>query len=367
MMRRSTARLESLVRALTSRDVDVLRELNLNRYLLLSHIQDLHFDNVTADRCSQRLRELSRRGIIGRVRYCEPGSTVSKNYYHLTTVGVHVLAAAAPGTDVLYETEADIRISPQFLPHVADVASVRVGLQHRRWVSDMSDYVYQAGKRARIEWKEPLGRVERITPDAIVTVPMPWPNVVWGYLIEIDEGTMTLGALKSKAERYGRLVHAFDTRPDPARPWLHSNYATVAVACPSDARRRRIRKMFEAAGFTGQPGHSRIWTYSSPSEVPCGIAESVREGRRMFSEQERERTEKAEAERRRREQALQRAEDESRLAVERQRWTAARDAWAQREYQAQGLLKFKPVDHFKTEFEGRFPPPLRPAPVGERV
>ncbi|HET7263593.1 MAG TPA: replication-relaxation family protein [bacterium] len=366
-MRHRTARLESLARALTPRDVQILQELNISRYLVLSQIQDLYFADVTADRCSQRLRELCERGILGRVRHCEPGSTASKNYYHLTTVGVQVLAAAVPGTDVLYETEADIRISPEFLPHVADVASVRVGLQLRRWVSDLPDYVYQAGKRARIEWKEPLGRVERITPDVIVTVPMPWPDVVWGYFIEIDEGTMTLGALKSKAERYARLLRAFDTRPDPARPWLRSRYATAIIACRSDARRQRIRKMFEAAGFTDQPGHSRIWTYSSPSDVPYGIAGSVREGQRKFDEQEREHAEKAAAERQRKEQALRRAHDESRLAAERQRWTATRDAWAHREYQAQGLFKFKPVGHFKTEFERRFPPPLRPAPVGERV
>lgn len=366
-MRHSAARLESLAHALTPRDVQILRELNVSRYLLLSQIQDLYFADVTADRCSQRLRELCGRGILGRVRYCEPGSTASKNYYHLTTLGLHLVAMAAPGTDVLYEAEADIRISPQFLPHVSDVAAVRVALQLQRWISDMPDYVYQAGKRARIEWKEPLGRLERVTPDAIVAVSMPWPNVAWGYLIEIDEGTMTLGALKSKAERYGRLFRAFDTRPDPARPWLRSSYATVVVACRSDARRQRIRKMFEAVGFTGQRGCSRIWTYSSPYEAADGIAGSIRAGRRMFDEQQRERTEKAEAERRRREQTLQCAEDEARLAAERQRWTATRDAWAQQEYQAQGLFKLKPVDHFKAEFERRWPQPMRSTAVSERV
>ena len=280
----------ALLERLTARDTEILAELAICRYLRVDQVRRLYFPDASLDRVGQRMRHLAARGLVRNTRYAVDGLR-RYSYWHLTTLGLTLSQEFVP-EDIPYHTEADIRLRPHFLPHCADTAEVRVQLLLLFNAGAMGDHLYLCGPHARLEVEAQGGQVRRAAADALVSVKMPWPGVSWTYWIEVDEGTMTRGAMNRKAARIHRLLELYDRHPDPARSWLQGRYLTLVIICAQERRRQWLGDAFRAAGFTGQD-HPRVWAMASAADAARGIAASVREGERRYAEQQTHRSEEA--------------------------------------------------------------------------
>jgi len=344
-------RVSTLVRQLTERDAALLCQLAVCRYLRTEQVRALYFPDATLDRTSQRLRELATRRLVRNVRYAHDGVRRFA-YWHLTPLGLTACQTLMQAEEIPYRSERDIRLRPHFLPHCVDVAEVRIQLELLVRAGRMRDYTFRTAGLARIQIDRG-GRVERATPDALIAIQTKRPGVWWSFWLEIDEGTMTRRAMAGKAERIRRLLAAHDYKPDPAWSWLGSRHVTVILICEEQRRCLWLEEVFRAAGFTGH-GHPQIWTRSSPREAAVAIATAVLEGDRRYAEQEQRRAdeavakEKREVEERRKAEQLERAREE---------YVSLQEAWAEKQYQTQGLWKRLPVEHFKQQFARLYPFP----------
>jgi hypothetical protein len=109
---------------------------------------------------------------------------------------------------------------------------------------------------------------------------MPCLGASCTYWIEVDEGTMTRGAMRRKAARIHRILELHDCHPDPARSWLHGRYLTLILICGRERRSRWLGDVFRAAGFTGHD-RPQVWTMASAADAARAIAASIREEERQ--------------------------------------------------------------------------------------
>lgn len=341
-------RVSTLVRQLTERDAALLCQLAVCRYLRTEQVHTLYFPNATLDRASQRLRELAARGLVRSIRYAHDG-VQRFAYWHLTSLGLTVCEALIPPEVIPFKRARDIRLRPHFLPHCVDVAEVRIQLELLAKAGRMRDYTYRTAGLARIEIDRG-GHVERATPDALIGIQTKWPGVWWSFWLEIDEGTMTRRAMAGKAKRIYRLLAAHDHNPHLDRSWLRSRHVILLMTCEDQRRRLWLEEVFRAAGFTGR-GRPQIWTRSSPQEAAAAIAAAAQDADRLYAEQEQRRAEETAARQRREAEERRKAEQ---LERARQGYIDMRQAWAEKQYQAQGLWKRLPVEHFKQQFERRY-------------
>jgi Replication-relaxation len=269
--------ISALLERLTDRDTEILSELAICRYLRVDQLQRLFFPAASFDRVGQRMRHLAAGGLVRNARYGVDGVR-RYSYWHLTTLGL-TLAQDFLSEKAPYHTEADIRLRPHFLPHCADTAEIRVQLLLLFDAGEMVDHVYLSGPQARLEVEAPGGQIRRSTADALVAVEMPRLGISWTYWMEVDERTMTRGAVRRKAARIHRVLELHDRHPDPHRSWLQGRYLTLVLVCGRE-RRRWLGDAFRAAGFTGH-GRPQVWTMASAADAARAIAASVRERERQ--------------------------------------------------------------------------------------
>ena len=268
----------ALLERLTDRDTEILAELAICRYLRVDQLRRLFFTAASLDRVSQRMRHLAAWGLVRNARFAADGVT-RYSYWHLTTLGLTVAQQFVP-EEIPYHNEADIRLRPHFLPHCADTAEVRVELMLLLDAGEMVDHMYLTGPNARLKVEAPGGQVRRAAADALVAVKMSGLGVTWTYWIEVDESTMTWGAMRRKAARIRRIMDFHDRHPDPSRSWLHGRYLTLILICGQERRRQWLGDAFRAAGFTGH-GRPQVWTMASAADAARAIAASIREEERQ--------------------------------------------------------------------------------------
>lgn len=268
-MRVAGSRICSLVRSLTDRDRAILRELALCRFLLTEQLHELYFAEATLDRATQRLRELTGRGLLDSIRYAHDG-VHRFAYWHLTSIGLHACRELMPESLMPYKTSRDVRLKAAFLPHCIDVAQVRVGLERWRRAGQMhKEYRWLTAGLARFERLN--GRsIERATPDALIAFDSQHLGRTLTYWLEVDEGTMTRRAMLSKAARIRRVLEMHSRKPFQGREWLLSDSVLPTVVCRQASRRAWLEEAFRAAGFDGRLRAS-VQTYPSPDRAATDI------------------------------------------------------------------------------------------------
>jgi len=87
--------MSALLDVLTNRDVEILRELAICRYLRVDQLRRLFFPNASLDRVSQRMRHLAARGLVRNVRYAHDGVT-RYSYWHVTSLALALCHTLEP-------------------------------------------------------------------------------------------------------------------------------------------------------------------------------------------------------------------------------------------------------------------------------
>lgn len=225
---------------LTDRDRAVLYDLFHYRFLPTSLIQRRHFGSET--RARARLKLLYHHSYIDRTFLPSIGPTTSEAVYSLGPAAVGELA-------VIYGLEPEeIKrkrrpIEPFFLAHELLVARFRVSLAHAgapRGVV-IKDWLEGDAAKLRTPARGPDGsEADRpVTPDG-----MGWlysKASRFAFCFEADRGTMTVGRVRSKFERYQRAGSAVKGR-------LGADRFRVLVVAPSAKRLSSLRGAAESVG-----------------------------------------------------------------------------------------------------------------------
>ena len=230
---------------LTDRDRAVLYDLFHLRALPLSLIQRRHFGSAT--RARERLRLLWHHSYVDRTFLPTVGPATGEAIYSL---GV----ASIPELSVIYGLEpAEIRrrrgkIEPLFLQHELLIARFRIAIGIAGSPKGVVIKDWQDGEAAklRVPARGPDGsESERpITPDGMGWIAS--KKVRFAFCLEADRGTMTVGRVKTKFERYSRARSA-------VRGVLGADRFRVLVVAPTE---RRLASLRAAAEDIGTPN---VW------------------------------------------------------------------------------------------------------------
>jgi len=246
---------------LTDRDRAVLYDLYHYRFLPTSLIQRRHFGSPT--RARNRLKLLFHHGFVDRTFLPSAGPSTSEALYSLGPAATAELAA-------VYGLEpADVQrrrrpVEPFFIAHELLVARFRLSVAYagaskgvgiRQWTE-------REAAKLRVPATGPDGSAtERpITPDG-----MGWvysPAARFAFCLEADRGTMTVGRVRAKFERYARAGAAVSERLGAAR-------FRVLVVVPTERRLESLRRAAEAAGTPN------VWLTSEAALEADLVAEPV--------------------------------------------------------------------------------------------
>lgn len=230
---------------LTDRDRAVLYDLFHLRFLPTSLIQRRHFGSET--RARARLKLLYHHSYVDRTFLPSPGPTTSEAIYSLGPAAVGELA-------VIYGLEPEeIKrqrrpVEPFFIAHELLIARFRVSLGHAGAPRGIVIKDWLEGGRAKLRTpaRGPDGsETDRpITPDGMGWIAS--KTARFAFCLEADRGTMTVGRVKTKFERYARARTAVKGR-------LGAERFRVLVIAPSQ---KRLTSLTAAAEEVGTPN---VW------------------------------------------------------------------------------------------------------------
>lgn len=230
---------------LTDRDRAVLYDLFHLRFLRLSQIQLRHFGSET--RARTRLRLLWHHGYVDRTFLPTIGPATGEAIYSLGP-------AATGELSVIYGLEpAEIKrrrgkVEPLFVQHELLIARFRIAVGHAGSPRGVVIKNWQEGEEAklRVSARGPDGSASErpITPDGIGWIAS--KRACFAFCLEADRGTMTVGRVKTKFERYARARAAVKSR-------LGADRFRVLVIAPTE---RRVASLRAAAEDVGTPS---VW------------------------------------------------------------------------------------------------------------
>jgi hypothetical protein len=246
---------------LTDRDRAVLYDLHHYRFLPTSLIRRRHFGSET--RARSRLKLLYHHGFVDRMFLPSAGPTTSEAIYSLGPAAVGELA-------VFYGLEpAQLKrrrrpVEPFFVEHELLVARFRMHVAYAGAPKGVAIRDWRDGDRAKLltPASGPDGsETDRpITPDGMGWV---YSKVArFAFCFEADRGTMTVGRVRTKFERYQRAG-------DAVKAALGADRFRVLVVAPSQKRLASLRAAVESA-------HTRnVWLVTEQALEGDLVADSV--------------------------------------------------------------------------------------------
>lgn len=228
---------------LTERDRSVLYDLYHFRFLTTSLIVERRFESLTRGRA--RLRALYHHGFVDRTMLPSGGVLAGEVIYSLGPAAVAELATCH-GLDPREIRRRRKRVEPLFIAHELLVARFRIRLAAAGAPVGVGIYDWADSAAARItfEGRDQDGtlRTERLTPDGIGWVSS--RKARFAFCLEADRGTMTVGRVAAKFDRY-REIGARRL----LEPKLGASRFRVLVVAPSAARLASLKGAAEAAGL----------------------------------------------------------------------------------------------------------------------
>lgn len=232
---------------LTDRDRAILYDLYHYRFLPTSLLVERHFGSPT--RARSRLKLLFHRGFVDRTFPPSAGPATAEAVYSLGPAATSELATAY-GLDPTAIARRRRKVEPLFAAHQLLITRFRLriayagaphGVQIKDW-RDEGDALLDFHARSR------TGAMARgrLTPDGMGWIES--KRARFAFCLEADRGTMTVGRVRAKFERYlaAQAAGAVKAR-------LGADRFRVLVLAPSE---RRLASLAQAAVAAGSPN---VW------------------------------------------------------------------------------------------------------------
>ena len=228
---------------LTDRDLRLLNDLYHYRFLPTSLICRRHFGSLTRGR--NRLKLLFHHGFVDRQVLPTRGPQMGEAIYSLGPAAVGELVSCY-GLEPADVKRRRGRVEPFFVAHRLLISRIRMALATSGAAAGVGlyDWREEAAAKMIVERTHPRrGGVvrESITPDGIGWIRS--RKVRFAFCLEADRGTMTVGRVRAKFERYRAL-----SRQGVFAAHFGAERFRVLVVAPSA---RRMASLADAAGSAG--------------------------------------------------------------------------------------------------------------------
>lgn len=253
---------------LTGRDRALLRVLRDLRYLTVEQAHRSCYPGLTLSSVRARLGELRRRGLLARFR--RDAFSDRRVFWSLASLGRAAAAAlkdaggggAAGGGAGAGGTQRAAAMAALQIDHVIGTNGLYCDLCEAVRMGGLPPLRWLAGFRAVVD----LGHTH-LVPDAVVLAAGPETGW-WTYYVERDRGTMPVGAMREKLERYAVLFRLAGVQSgQPA--WHPRADAWLLLACDDNRRAARL------ASLAADVRLERAWA-GTAGACAAGLAASLR-------------------------------------------------------------------------------------------
>jgi len=240
---------------LTDRDREVLYDVWTFRYLPTSLIIERRFGSATRGRA--RLKLLYHHGFVDRHFLPTAGPGVGEAIYSLGPAAVPELASFY-GLEPAELKRRRRPVEPFFIAHHLAVARFRSRVGSVATADGVGLYDWREERAARLN----LPGGETLVPDGIAWLAT--PRARFAFCLEVDRGTMTVGRVRTKFERYREVE-----RTGLLTRLMGAERFRVLVVASST---RRLRSLHEAAEGANARG---VWLTTEEAVASDPVREPV--------------------------------------------------------------------------------------------
>jgi hypothetical protein len=229
---------------LTDRDRAILYDCFHHRFLPASLLCERHFGSIT--RARTRLRLLFHHGYLDRTFPPTAGPATAEAVYSLGPAAAAELAAAY-GLDPADVRRRRKKVEPLFAAHQLLITRFRLAIGHAGAPHGVAVKGWRDEADALLDFEARTlkGQLERVrlTPDGLGWIES--KRARFAFCLEADRGTMTVGRVQQKFERY-----LYAQAAGAVRALIGADRFRVLVVAPSE---RRLQSLAAAAVRAGSP------------------------------------------------------------------------------------------------------------------